>query len=57
MCAAVVPSRHRRSVLREWRHAAVVRIEALNHFYGRGESRSQVLFDTGSSSAPDSSWS
>ena len=25
----------------------VVRVEALNHFYGRGESRSQVLFDNG----------
>src|SRR5206468_11312658 len=25
----------------------VVRVEALNHYYGHGESRSQVLFDNG----------
>ena len=25
----------------------VVRVEALNHFYGHGQSRSQVLFDNG----------
>jgi putative ABC transport system ATP-binding protein len=46
MCAALVAERAEAPAVAPVRgSAAVVRVEGLNHYYGEGEARNQVLFD------------
>ncbi|MBV8091600.1 MAG: hypothetical protein JO139_18915, partial [Alphaproteobacteria bacterium] len=45
MCAAIVTDRPTMDDRSDAPTAPVVRVEAVNYFYGQGEARNQVLFD------------